>query len=87
LSDTIDYLAQAIAAIVLMYDPDTILLGGGVSCSVDLLIEPILKRLDGAIPIVPRLEVSRLGFRAAVMGAIIQILRITSDYYIVTKYK
>jgi glucokinase-like ROK family protein len=86
LSDTVDYLAQAIAAIAVMYDPGVILLGGGVSRSADLLIDPILQRLEGVIPILPKLLVSRLGYRAAVMGAIIQLLRITSQYYVLQKY-
>jgi glucokinase len=87
LQETIDYLAQAIAAIALCYDPDIVLLGGGVSRSADLLIEPILHRLDGAIPIVPKLQVSRLGYRATVMGVVIQLLRLTSDYYTIRKLK
>lgn len=77
IAETVDYLAQAIAAITLLYDPDVILLGGGVSRSADLLIEPIIRRLEGAIPVIPKLRVSRLGARAAVMGAIMQLLRIT----------
>lgn len=86
LADTVDFLAQAIASIQLVVDPDVILLGGGVSRSADLLIEPILARLRGAIPILPRLEASRLGYRAAVMGAIVQLLRVTSNYYSLRKY-
>jgi glucokinase len=86
LIDTIDYLAQAIAAVALLYDPDVILLGGGVSRSADLLIDPILRRLEGAIPTLPNLSVSRLGYRGAVMGAIMQLLRITSNHYTVQKF-
>ena len=85
LADTIDYLSQAIAAIVLLYDPDMILLGGGVSRSADLLIGPILRRLDGAIPTLPNLAVSRLGYRGAVMGAVMRLLRITSNHYTLQK--
>jgi predicted NBD/HSP70 family sugar kinase len=86
LAETVDYLAQAIASIQQVVDPDVILLGGGVSRSADLLIEPILARLRGTIPILPRLEASRLGYRAAVMGAIVQLLRVTSNYYSLHKY-
>lgn len=86
LADTIDYLAQAIASIQQVLDPDLILLGGGVSRSADLLIEPILVRLNGRIPLTPRLEASRLGYRAAVMGSIVQLLRTTSNYYWLYKY-
>jgi glucokinase len=86
LADTIDYLAQAIAAVALLYDPDVILLGGGVSRSADLLIEPILRRLDGAIPTLPNLRVSRLGYRGAVLGAVMQLLRITTNHYTLQKF-
>ncbi len=86
LADTIDYLSQAIAAIELLYDPDVILLGGGVSQSADLLIGPILRRLDGTIPTLPNLAVSRLGYRGAVMGAVIRLLRITSNHYTLQKF-
>ena len=86
LAETVDYLAQMIASISMILDPDVILLGGGVSRSADLLIDPILARLQGAIPLVPRLEASRLGYRAAVMGSIVQLLRVTSNYYWLHKY-
>lgn len=85
-ADTVDYLAQAIAAIVLVYDPDMVILGGGVSRSADLLIEPIIRRLEGTIPFVPKLQVTRLGYRAAVLGAVMQILRTISSYYILQRY-
>jgi len=54
-NETIDYLAIAIATISVLFDPELIVLGGGVSRSADLLIDPILNRLDGAIPIKPRI--------------------------------
>jgi glucokinase len=84
--ETIDYLAQAIAAVTLLYDPEVVLLGGGVARSADMLIEPILKRLEGAIPILPKLRVAQLGYRGAVMGVILQLLRKTSNYYTIQKY-
>jgi len=85
ISDTIDYLAQMIAALAVCFDPDLIVLSGGVSKSADLLIDPILQRIDGAIPFCPKLVVSKLGHRAAVMGAIIEILYNTADFYMVRK--
>ena len=86
LAETIDTLAQAIAAISLVLDPEVILLGGGVSGSADLLVEPILARLRGSIPLTPRIQTARLGYRAAVMGSIVQLLRMTTNYYRVQKY-
>ncbi|HEX7434836.1 MAG TPA: ROK family transcriptional regulator [Anaerolineaceae bacterium] len=86
LAETIDTLAQSIAAITLLLDPEVILLGGGVSHSSDLLIEPILNRLRGTIPRLPRLETSTLGYRAALMGSIVALMRVGTDYYSLQKY-
>ncbi len=86
LQETIDYLAQLVAAVTLVVDPDAILLGGGVAKSADLLIEPIQRRLQGAIPLIPPIQASKLGYRAAAFGAIIQVLRITTNYYSLQRY-
>jgi glucokinase-like ROK family protein len=86
MEETIDYLAQLIAAITTIFDPEMILLGGGVYKSSDLLIEPIRERLMGALLVVPEVRPSKLGDRAAVMGAIVQLLRITSNYYLLQKF-
>jgi glucokinase-like ROK family protein len=86
LDETVDYLAQLVAAIATIFDPDVILLGGGVSRSADLLIQPICDRLQGSLLLVPNLRASRLGYRAVVMGAIMQLLRITSNYYLLQKF-
>jgi glucokinase len=84
--ETVGYLAQALAAVALLYDPDVILLGGGVARSADLLIEPILAQLKGTIPFVPKIQASTLGYRAGVLGAIVTLLRMTSNYYILQKF-
>jgi glucokinase len=86
LAETVDYLALLIASITLCFDPEIILLGGGVSKSADLLIEPILKRLKNSIPILPKLAPSSLGYRAAVYGSIVKLLRMASSYYWLQKY-
>lgn len=85
IDETIDYLAIAIAGISVLLDPELIVLGGGVANAADVLIEPVLKRIEGAIPLKPRLVVSRLGHRAAVMGTIASVLYHTVDYYQVRK--
>jgi glucokinase-like ROK family protein len=82
-SETVDYLSLAVASISCLLDPQVIVLGGGVARSADLLIEPILERLAGAIPCVPHLVASQLGRRAAVMGAIMLVLRATSEHFVV----
>jgi predicted NBD/HSP70 family sugar kinase len=78
--ETVDYLSLAIAAICLLIDPEVIVLGGGVSKSADILIEPILARLNGVIPFTPRLLQSNLGYRATVYGAILRVLDETTQH-------
>ncbi len=78
--ETVEYLAFAVAVISAVLDPQVIVLGGGVARSADLLIEPILSRLDGVIPVRPNLVASSLGNRAAVLGAIMLVLDTTTGY-------
>ncbi len=80
ISETVDYLAIGIAAISVILDPQVIVLGGGVSRSADLLIEPILCRLEGVLPAPVELVVSTLGYRAAVMGAIMLVLDAATEH-------
>jgi glucokinase len=85
IDETVDYLAIAIASIKTYFDPELIVLGGDVASFADLLIGPILSRLEGTIPEQPRLVASTLGHRATVMGAITNVLHNTSDFYVVHK--
>ncbi len=85
INETVDYLSLAIANLVSAFDPELIVLGGGVSRSADLLIAPILSRISGAIPNPPRLVLSNLGLQATVMGAITNVLHNTSNFYVVHK--
>jgi len=85
INETVDYLAVAIANLVSAFDPELIVLGGGVSKSADMLIGPILARIAGTIPNPPRLVVSNLGLQATVMGAITNVLHNTSNFYVVHK--
>ncbi len=81
IEETVDYLATAVANVCVSFDPEVIILGGGVARSADLLVAPILKRIDSAIPTPPRLVVSTLGRRATVMGAITNVLHSTDSFY------
>jgi glucokinase len=85
INETVDYLAIAVINLVASFDPELIVLGGGVSRSADLLIEPIMRRINGIIPNPPKLVVSSLGLRATVMGAITNVLHNTSNFYVVHK--
>jgi glucokinase len=83
--EAVDDLSIAIANLVVSFDPDLIVLGGGLSGSASMLVEPILRRIEGVIPAPPNLVVSTLGLRATVMGAITNVLHNTSNYYVVHK--
>lgn len=83
--ETVDYLALGISTVSVLLDPELIVLGGGVSGAADSLIQPILDRLEGSIPVVPRITVSTLGRRAAVMGTITSTLHMTTDYYVLRR--
>lgn len=85
INEAVDYLAVAVASLAVSFDPEMIVLGGSVTSYADLLIEPILQRIQGSIPLTPKLVVSALGRRAAAMGAITNILYNTSDYYVARK--
>ena len=83
--DSIDHLAQMVATLSVCFDPDCIVLSGSMGKFSDLLIDQILARIDGVIPLNPKLVVSTLGHRASVMGIIVGILYNTSDFYQVRK--
>jgi glucokinase len=85
ISDTIDYLAQMLATLAVCFDPDMIVLSGGMAKSADILIKSIIKSINGTIPICPQLVVSNLGYKATVMGSIVEILYNTADFYSVHK--
>ncbi len=85
INETVDYLAIAITNLVSAFDPEVIVLGGGVSQSADLLLRPIMSRIELAIPNPPKLVISNLGLKATVMGAITNVLHNTGNFYVVHK--
>jgi glucokinase-like ROK family protein len=74
-----DHLAVAIAGISTVLNPEIVVLGGGVMKSGDVLVEMIRQRLQGAIPYIPRIEQSKIGYRAGALGAIAFVLEMTTD--------
>jgi glucokinase len=81
----VDYLAIMVASVSAYFDPELIVLGGGVSRSPDLLFEPIMTRIAATTPIPPQVVASTLGHRATVLGAVVNVLHSTEDSYIVHK--
>jgi len=83
--EIVDYLAIAVTNLSVSFDPELIVLGGSVTNFANMLVGPILQRIEGLVPTPPRLVVSNLGLRATVMGAIITVLHNTSNFYVVHK--
>ena len=80
-----DHLAIAVANMAVSFDPELIVLGGGVTKSADQLVPPILKKINSTIPALPKLVVSQLGLQATVMGVITNVLHNTFNCYVVRK--
>ena len=83
--ETVDYLSLAVAEISALLDPELVILGGGMARSADLLLQPMQRRLEGTVPFLPRLVASELGLRAAVMGAIMLVLKGTTGHVVVNR--
>ena len=85
-AETVDYLAILIANVMAFYDPDIIILSGGVSRSSDLLINPILRLIQGCVLTQPNIVVSSLEYKAGVLGALVNLLLNCPEFY-TAKYK
>lgn len=69
LESVADELALAVANISVVLNPGTIILGGGVAGSADLLIPRLQARLAGRIPHVPQIVSTSLGTEGVIVGA------------------
>ncbi len=66
-----EHLANAVAAVTAVLDPELVVLGGGIGRNGDLLIAPMSRRLEKLLPLrPPPLMVSALGDDAVVSGAL-----------------
>lgn len=63
-------LALAIATIAAVLDPELVVLGGGIGQRIDLLQEPLERRLHQLTPLRPRIVTTRLGADSILLGAI-----------------
>jgi predicted NBD/HSP70 family sugar kinase len=66
----VDDLAVGAAAIVLILDPQVVVLGGGFSRSADVLLPPLRERLERRCMRMPEVRASTLGDACVVVGAI-----------------
>ncbi|MFE2557869.1 ROK family protein [Streptomyces sp. NPDC059352] len=64
-----DDLAQGIAAVVLTFDPELVVIGGGVSQAGRLLLDPLRDRLAGQCLFPVEVVTSALGDRSVALGA------------------
>ena len=66
-----EHLANAVAAIISVLDPEVVVLGGGIGRSGDLLVAPMTRRLEKLLPLrPPPVMVSSLGDDAVISGAL-----------------
>ena len=87
INELVDHLAIAVANTSALLDPDLIVLRSGLDHYTDLLIEPILQRIENIVPIKPRLVASSLGYRATALGAIVEVLYDTNHFYSIRKLR
>ena len=82
-SQTSEYLGLALANIAACFDPEMIIIGGGVSNAFDLLVEPIKERIAGVIPNMPRIICSQLDQKAVLLGSVVSIVKKVMQYSVI----
>jgi glucokinase len=82
-AEVADYLAMALISTCAVADPEKIVIGGGISRSADLFLDRVRSRMEGRIPHMPEIAVSNLRERGTVLGAMINLLHLNSDYCVV----
>jgi predicted NBD/HSP70 family sugar kinase len=79
-------LAQAIAAITAVLDPELIVLGGGIGQRGELLLPPLERRLQQLTTLKPRIVASKLGDDCVLLGSIATALEVAHNlvfqYYV-----
>ena len=69
-----------VANVSLCFDPEVIIIGGGLAASFDILFEPIANRLEGVIPNIPLLQPAALKNNAPILGAVTHVFQKVTDY-------
>ena len=76
LDELLDRLARGIAAAIVVLDPSTVIVGGGVSRAGASLLEPLEARIRALVPASPpRIVLSSLGDEAVALGGVRLALR------------
>lgn len=68
----VDRLGPGLATVTMAFDPDVLVVGGGLSAAGEALLEPLRDRMQQGIgvPVHPRLIASELGTEAVLLGAL-----------------
>ena len=75
-------LARGIAAAVVVLDPRTVIVGGGLSRAGETLLRPLERELAGLVPIPPHVVLSDLGEQAVAYGAVrLAVLKIEEHLF------
>jgi predicted NBD/HSP70 family sugar kinase len=67
---SIHYAGRAIVTMALVLNPELVVIAGGISEAGDILLEPLQRQLGDMARLPPRLELSTLGARVVLVGAI-----------------
>lgn len=70
LEKLLDRLARGIASAIVVLNPATVIVGGGVSRAGERLREPLERRIRTLVPVAPRVVLSQLGDEAVALGAV-----------------
>jgi predicted NBD/HSP70 family sugar kinase len=70
LEELLDRLARGIAAAIVVLNPATVIVGGGISRAGERLREPLEERIHALVPVPPRVILSQLGDEAVALGGV-----------------
>jgi len=83
--EMIDHLAVTLVNLIVSFDPDLIILHGGLAQYSNYLLKPILDRVQSSVAVMPKILVTQLDRKAVVMGAVTNVLHNTTNFYFVRK--
>ena len=70
LENLLDRLARGIAAAIVVLNPATLIVGGGISRAGEQLRAPLEQRIRALVPVAPRVILSQLGDEAVALGGV-----------------
>ncbi len=87
INELIDYLSLVVANTCAILDPDIIVLRSELDTYTNFLTENINRRIEDVVPRKPRLVASELGYKATSLGAIVEVLYETNNFYTIRKLR